>query len=245
MLIRPEPDGTFLAIGQASHAWLSGQLARVWGNERFGAVEPWEEVCLGAEQHDVGWALWDLEPTYNPDTGLPHTFIDLPLDEKLALWSVAARRMLAQSRYAALLVSMHGSALYERWPPEDPGDRAQVDRFVERQREFQESILATGLDREIARRNQKLVFAWDYISLALCLEWAPTRVEDVPTIEEAIALELGEGGELEPWPFGEPSVPLRVEARRLPGRFDDEAAMREALDAAEWVTLDFELRERG
>jgi uncharacterized protein DUF3891 len=245
MLIRPEPDGTFLAIGQASHAWLSGQLARVWGNERFGAVEPWEEVCLGAEQHDVGWALWDLEPTYNPDTGLPHTFIDLPLDEKLELWSVAARRVLAQSRYAALLVSMHGSALYERWPPEDPGDRAQVDRFVERQREFQESILATGLDREIARRNQKLVFAWDYISLALCLEWAPTRVEDVPTIEGAIALELGEGGELEPWPFGEPSVPLRVEARRLPGRFDDEAAMREALDAAEWVTLDFELRERG
>ena len=245
MLIRPEPDGTFLAIGQASHAWLSGQLARAWGNERFGAVEPWEEVCLGAEQHDVGWALWDLEPTLNADTGLPHTFIDLPLDEKLALWSAAARRVLAQSRYAALLVSMHGSALYERWPPEDPGDRAQVDCFTEGQREFQESILATGLDREIARRNQKLVFAWDYISLALCLEWAPTRVEDVPTIEESITLELGEAGVLEPWPFGEPRVALRVEARRLPGRLEDEDAMRAALDAAEWVTLDFELRERG
>jgi hypothetical protein len=245
MLIRPEPDGTFLAIGQASHAWLSGQLARVWGNDRFGAVVPWEEVCLGAEQHDVGWALWDLEPSLNPDTGLPHTFIDLPLDEKLALWSVAARKMLSQSRYAALLASMHGAALYERWPPEDPDDRAQVERFVQGQREFQESLLATGLDRGIASRNQKLVFAWDYISLALCLEWAPTRVEDVPAVGEPVTLELGEGGELDPWPFSQPRVPLRVEARRLPGRFDDERAMREALDAADWVTLDFELRERG
>ena len=71
MLIRPEPDGTFLAIGQASHAWLSGQLARAWGNERFGAVEPWEEVCLAAEQHDIGMAQWERAPTLNPDTGLP------------------------------------------------------------------------------------------------------------------------------------------------------------------------------
>jgi hypothetical protein len=41
MLIREEPDGSFLAIGQASHAWLSGQLARAWGNAEFGEVEPW------------------------------------------------------------------------------------------------------------------------------------------------------------------------------------------------------------
>src|SRR5256714_15061564 len=104
MLIRPEPDGSFLAIGQASHAWVSGQRARGWGNERFGAVEPWEEVCLGAEQHDVGWASWDLRPALNPETGLPHTFISLPMEPKLELWSAAAGRMVAQCRYAALLV---------------------------------------------------------------------------------------------------------------------------------------------
>jgi hypothetical protein len=244
MLIRPEPDGSFLAIGQASHAWLSGQLARAWGNERFGAVEPWEEVCLGAEQHDVGWALWDLEPAFNPDTGLPHTFIDLPLEQKLDLWSMAARKMLSQSRYAALLVSMHGSALYERWPPEDPADRAQVERFVDGQREFQESVLGAGIDRAQASRNQKLVFAWDYISLALCLGWAPTRVEDVPTADEPVTLELSEQLELDPWPFAADSVPLRAEGKRLPGRFDDEATMREALDAADRVTLEFVLRAR-
>ena len=77
MLIRLEDDGSAIAIGQASHAWVSGQLARAWGNERFGAVEPWEEVCLGAEQHDIGWAMWDTRPSLNPDTGLPYTFLEL------------------------------------------------------------------------------------------------------------------------------------------------------------------------
>src|SRR3954452_11694 len=166
MLIRPDSDGCFLAIGQASHAWLSGQLARAWGNERFGAVEPWEEVCLGAEQHDVGWAEWDLEPKLDPETGRPYTFISLPLPEKLELWSGAARKMLSQSRYAALLVSMHGTALYERWPPEEPHAQRLVQQFLDDQHALQVK-LGEGLDPEQVRRNQKRIFAWDYISLAL------------------------------------------------------------------------------
>ena len=70
MLLRDEGDGV-IAIGQASHAWISGQLARAWGNDRFAAPEPREEVCLAAEQHDVGMAEWDLRPSLNPDTGRP------------------------------------------------------------------------------------------------------------------------------------------------------------------------------
>ena len=45
MLYRLEEQGR-IAITQPTHAWLSGQLARAWGNERFGEVVPWEEVCL-------------------------------------------------------------------------------------------------------------------------------------------------------------------------------------------------------
>ena len=82
MLLRPDGDGV-LAIGQPAHAWLSGQLARTWGNERFGTVEPWEEVCLAAEQHDAGMAEWERRPTLNPGTGLPRSFMELPLGEHL------------------------------------------------------------------------------------------------------------------------------------------------------------------
>ena len=76
MLVRLDDEGA-LAIGQLSHAWLSGQLARAWGNERFGPVEPREEIVLGAEQHDIGWALFDLEPRFNPETGLPRSFLEV------------------------------------------------------------------------------------------------------------------------------------------------------------------------
>jgi hypothetical protein len=89
------------------------------------------------------------------------------------------------------------------------------------------------------------VFAWDYISLALCLDWAPTQVRDVPTVDGPATLDLAEGGVLDPWPFEEDRIGVRAEGRRLHGRFEDERAMRSALSAADWVTLEFELRARG
>ena len=54
MLLREDGDAV-VCIGQPAHAWLSGQLARAWALD---PVEPWEEVCLAAEQHDLGMAGW-------------------------------------------------------------------------------------------------------------------------------------------------------------------------------------------
>jgi Protein of unknown function (DUF3891) len=251
MLIRNEDDGSAIAIGQASHAWLSGQLARAWGNERFGAVEPWEEVCLGAEQHDVGWARWDLRPALNPDTGLPHTFIDLPIEPKIDLWSGAATRLVAQSRYAAVLVSMHGTGLFERfWP--DGADLGLQRRFLESERQFQQKLLATlEADPDEVRRNHLLVRVWDSLSLALCLDWGEIRLGEVPAADGLTSIELKALGggrvELDPWPFARESMSGHAEGRRLDGRFETEDELHAALDRAPWVTLEFELvrRTRG
>jgi|GEM_PF-5530565 len=51
-----------IAIPQPSHAWLSGQIARDWGNEHFAAPTPYDEVCLAAGQHDIGWLDWAMTP---------------------------------------------------------------------------------------------------------------------------------------------------------------------------------------
>ena len=251
MLIRLEDDGSAIAIGQASHAWLSGQLARAWGNERFGAVEPWEEVCLGAEQHDIGWAMWDTRPSLNPDTGLPYTFLELPIEPKLELWSGAATRMYAQSRYAALLVSMHGTALYERFWPEG-ADPALKQAFMDSQHALQEELIASlGADRDEVRRNQQLIWAWDSLSLGLCLAWPATELQDVPVADGLASIELrplGDGrAELDPWPFEAESVRVRAEGRRLSARYGDDDELHAALARAPWVTLEFELtgRTRG
>jgi hypothetical protein len=226
MLLRRDADDV-IVIGQPAHAWLSGQLARAWTP----APEPWEEVCLAAEQHDLGMAEWDRAPKLNPETGLPRSFMEVELEDHLEIWRRAAPLVLQQSRYAALLVSMHGTALYERFrSAEDPRVRA----FLDGQRELQQRLMA-GFDEEQVRRNQQLVWTWDSLSLGLLLDWSPFEVGGIHV----------EDGTLDPWPFGAPRLTVRCEGRRLTGTFADEAAMRAALDAAPWVALEFALCARS
>jgi hypothetical protein len=240
MLLRADGDAV-ICIGQPAHAWVSGQLARAWGNERFGVVEPWEEVCLGAEQHDAGMAATDRTPTLNPDTGRPRSFVEWPLAEKLALWRAAPDLVLPQSRYAALLTSLHGHALYAR---EDPATRGpEIDAFLAAEEERQAELLASlGADPAQVRRNQRLVWTWDSLSLALCLNWPAQTLTGVPAAEGEVDLELSPDGTLDPWPFDAPELAVRTEGRRLTGRFEDQGALRAAWDRAPWVTLELTLR---
>ena len=96
MLVRGLDGGAWMAIGQASHAWASGQLARAWGNERFPRPEPFEAVCLAAEQHDVGMAEWDRAPALDPETGRALAFTAMPRPVHLALWGAAAAKLETQ-----------------------------------------------------------------------------------------------------------------------------------------------------
>ena len=230
MVLREDGDAV-ICIGQASHAWLSGQLARVWAG-----VEPWEEVCLAAEQHDVGMAAWDLAPALNPRTGRPQSFMEMPLAVHLALWRAAPSKLFTQSRYAAALVSMHGTALYEMRDLDRmaPADADAVRAYLAEQRALQRRLADdVGEGDDELRRNQRLLWTWDWLSLALCLLWAPASHE---------GLSLREDGTLDPWPFARPGpVEVRCEGRRLEGRYDDEAAMHAALDSAPRIELRFTL----
>jgi len=257
MLLRDDERGV-LAIGQPSHAWLSGQLARAWGNQRFGRVEPFEEVCLAAEQHDVGWATRELEPLYNPQTGLPRSFVEVPLDVHLSLWSEAPHLLLAQSRYAALLVSMHGWRLYERRDvAKMPSAEAKaVQRFLAEQIALHDRLLGllrreeAAVDRasaEMVEHNSLLIWTWDYVSLALCQNWTPACAKGAPTADGTVDIEITRESDprtwrLEPWPFETRSVAVRCEGRRLGRRYDSEQALRRALEHAPWETIELELR---
>ena len=244
MLIRPGEDSA-LAIGQLSHSWLAGQLARAWGNERFGEVVPREDTVLGAEQHDIGWAHFDLEPRFNPDTGLPRSFLELTLADHLAIWKGAPEFLLSQSLYAALVVSMHGSSLSElraRLAP-DQADEVQphIDEEHARQADLRERL---GISAEQAERTRRQMWTWDGLSLALCNGWRPFTMRDVPTASgELVEVDLtdrdGGSSTLDPWPFAADRVEVQCEARRLAPRYEDEAAMRTAFQAAAVETLSF------
>jgi uncharacterized protein DUF3891 len=246
MLIRPGEDGA-LAIGQLSHAWLAGQLARAWGNERFGAVDPREGVALGAEQHDVGWALFDLEPRWNPDTGLPHSFLELTVEDHLAIWTDAPDHLLTTSLHAAMVVSMHGSSLSELRQRLAPDQAAAVQEHIDtehaRQAELRERL---GVSEAQAERTRRQMWTWDGLSLALCHGWQPFVARDVPTATDGelvdVALDV-QAGTVDPWPFATDTVEVGCEARRLAPRYEDEAAMHAGYRAAPAEPLRFALRK--
>jgi Protein of unknown function (DUF3891) len=225
VLLVDHPDGK-VAVAQPAHAWISGQLAQAWGNERFGPVEPGWEVCLAAEQHDIPWLEWERRPKRDRKTGYPHTFMSLPMRDKHAMWSDGPELLLAQSRYAALLVSLHGSRLYR-----------DLDRSG-----FESRIRDTldAPDEEI-ERNHRLVWAWDGMSLALLLGWRPWTAEAVPAVGGPVDIAFGEDGTVTPWPFGAAAVTVECEGRLLTAPSGRQAELDAALAAAPWVKLTYEL----
>jgi hypothetical protein len=260
VLIRPD----HLIVGQPAHAWVSGQLARAWGNPGFPAPAPREPVCLAAEQHDVGWADADLAPLPGA-AGRPLSFVEYPRAEHVAIWRDAARRLLAQSRYAALLVSLHGTSLYERIDPDryEPAVAEAIRAYLQGQRELQ-AALAAGLDPDEVDRNRRLILAWDRLSLALC-HGEGTTLQDVPGADGAATIHVEPASPasgaaasvrddravppgatttaftLAPWPFAAGRIVVGCEARSLPGSFPDPASLHAALAAAPWVPLRFAL----
>ncbi len=258
MLHRNIDEGTLL-VSQPAHAWVSGQLAAAWGNILFGLVEPYSEVCLAAEQHDIGWLDWELAPTLNPATGLPRTFMELPTSEHVGIWASAGLRALVYGPYVALLVSLHGTGLYQKHDfTRDSIEEAEAARrFIAEGAEFEERLLdqmaeeprySAFIDPGIVDRNRRLVAAWDYLSLALCGGIADQRrFAGIPSVEGPVSLlfqridQERERFSVEPWPFSIEAVRLVSAGRLLKGTFSDQQSMRAAIDRAEWRSLEFEL----
>ena len=244
-----------IAITQPTHAWVSGQLARAWGNQHFAPVEPWEDVCLGAEQHDLGWADWEQHPTLNLATGLPDRFFELPTAQHVAIWRHASRRMLTQSRYASLLVSLHVSGLYERhnYVNDSPAEARDARGFLAEERSFQsqlirslssDSRLGPFATPKLLHRNRRLIAVWDALSLAICTaKNLETTIADVPTADAGQNITLSpitsaaDRWTLTPWPFSGSAVSLVLEGRRIPTASIDQKAWERDYAQATWVSV--------
>ncbi|MBM0745303.1 DUF3891 family protein (plasmid) [Phormidium sp. CLA17] len=244
-----------ICITQPTHAWVSGQMAHVWGNEMFGAIAPYEAVCLGAEQHDIGWIPWESAPTLNPDTGYPHSFNEVAPEVHTQLWAGAKQLAMPMGRYVALLVSLHGTGLYERFThwQRSSDSRRIVEAFLQQEKEFQgqliqrleqDSVYAPYVTPESIFRNQRLVATLDALSLTICMGITELRqFVEVPAAREAITLTLspidGDPTRLlvAPWCFQTNEVTVVFEGRILGKKFTDEQMMRDFLATAPWVTF--------
>jgi hypothetical protein len=253
MLLRKDGDG-IVAISQPAHAWISGQLARSWGNERFGRFAPEEEVCLAAEQHDIGFLEWEQVPTLDLKTGLPHSFMAMPLETHLQIWSRSVQDIMAFSRYAAWLVSLHVTRLCQRHLKHARASESDVlETFLQEQTQIRaglrESLLqkdtfAALCQEKVVERNRQLVATWDWMSLLLLQGFSDRHtVTDVPAAEGYATLTLQADTaresvfDVRPWPFQTGQVELRCDGKQLSGRFSDQSAMRAGLRAASPITV--------
>jgi len=257
MLHRPEPDG-FTYISQPAHSWVSGQLARAWGNDLFGQVTPAEEVFLAASLHDLGFLEWERNPTLDHATDRPYSFMELPTDLHLNLWSRGVLEMQAYNPYARLLVSFHYTGLAERHPVSNPPEEAQLQKkFLEEQRALQASLLqdlrrdkyyAGFCDKGTLERNRRLISIWDWMSLLIGMGTdKPVTIEQVPAANGTISLEVLPCApslvrlRIVPWPFRTETLLLRIPAKRLNETFTDQELMRQAFAAAPIENLSVEV----
>jgi len=253
MVFREDPAGLIL-ITQPAHSWISGQLARHWGNAEFGGFAPWEEVCLAAEQHDLGFLSWESAPTLNPKNGRPHDFMNMPTAPHLDLWAAGVLKLEAYSRYAALLVSSHVTRLCQHNKVDKSPRAAEAAQgFLDQQHAIQTELLielredpsyAHYCADTVITRNRQLVAAWDWMSLVCCRGLAgENSVTDVPTQDSVTTLKIttpvacAPRLSVVPWPFRVPEVQLVCDGRRLPQTFTDETEMRAALREAPVVTV--------
>jgi Protein of unknown function (DUF3891) len=233
VLIRDD-EQSWTAITQPAHAYLAGQIARHW-HEPLPA-----DVVLGVEQHDIAWTEWDREPSLHPPARRAGSFYEVAIEGRLAAWRHVARRLQAQSPYAALLVALHATNIHTRYIE---ADHRPVE-FLAQQRADQDALLAVLPDatREQAEADADLLFALDGLSLTLCHGW---DARDLPAIAGTTihVAPQGEGeATLDPWPLDVAELTVGLHARRLTERFDDEQQMRDALAATPYEPRSWRLR---
>jgi hypothetical protein len=247
MLLVPCSDG-HIAVTQPAHGDMTGQIARAWGNKLAGTFEPWADVVLAAEEHDVVWEAWEQAPTLDPATGLPYAFDAMPAGEHLTIHSASLDQLAADSPYAALLVALHHASLAQR-----PSLLARLSRrggnaaaLVDTAEHLRGEVRSSfGASDEEVERNRRLLRTWDGISLHLLQGEIPRLRREVPMREEALDLALAREGDsftVDPWPFREKAVAIRTEGRLIERTFGDVDEMRAALAAAPWIELAYELR---
>jgi hypothetical protein len=246
MLIRRVQDEVLL-VSQPAHSWVSGQLARAWATSEDDPMEPFEDVCLAAEQHDIGWLQWEASPTLNPETGLPFAFREMPRKMHLQIWGRARRYAMIYGRYPALLISMHGTGLFERFGPGDDApanEKLQVDTFLRRERAAQQWLIESlgedptyqpYVDPDVLERNRNLMSLWDGFSLMIC----GGVDEDGVTMGEYLLSPSPESDaiEISPWPFRDDTVTVSFESRRLSETFDEQTRLHAALNEAEYTLV--------
>lgn len=229
-------DGTpaWILISQLAHARISGELCAAWDDAARPLPLLREKFIETVRRHDDGWLPWEQRPEVHQ--GVPRDFMEMPLDESLAIWrrSIAVAHTIHPA--ASVIVGSHFRALchgsFERHAErhDRPADwQYLAEDFVEEQdelrAEYLETVVAAAQQTEQAaalERGLRLLQLFDFASLWLCcsVPTEPTTMHApgageadldallfTPVDEQRITVA--------PWPFRPAGLDLRVCGRRV------------------------------
>lgn len=262
MIISRGPE-RLVMVRQVDHQEQCALMARAWGNERFGRPGYYDAAVTAARWHDEGWRRWEAAPGVDAE-GHPLDFPDIDRARHVELYREGIGDACRRDLRAGLLVSMHGAGLYRGRLGLDhivrpSGARPPVvDAFLEGEDRRQVALRARlGDGPQLDRWTwaaYRLLQAWDLLSLALLwgriadrpevtLPRVPRAEDDTDGVDVTVRPDGRWRATCAPWPFATDRVALPVRARVVsPGPYADGAELSGALDAAEWVVLDAEVR---
>ncbi|MBF9252880.1 DUF3891 family protein [Pontibacter sp. 172403-2] len=227
MIVNATPEGWEI-IYQQAHGILAAQLA--FYLQPALQCPHWPETIVAIANHDNRQKTWQGRDGLTP-AGAPADFTLLPVT--LAQAKALMHAVRFQSRWVALLTSMHMSYLYEG----QQGQSKDIDAFVREQQELQHNLRQhLGISKEAAAKAYAVMQWCDRLSLILCRN-------ELPAGERHLEISAGPDGEVyfvkqrpdeslhvEPWPFAQPQLEVQTEYRILEQlQFKDDAELAEAL----------------
>jgi hypothetical protein len=253
MIIRHREAG-LVAITQPDHARLAGALVEAWRPGPDLAAAPREPLLTAAHHHDDGWLEWEEEPTLD-ERGLPHDFLTIPMEVRVAIYRRGINLLAAGDAFAGLLSSMHLTRLVaEGLEPLRGESRLAAEAFLAGQVAWDVRARSELGEPSGAEEAYLLLRAADFLSLLLCMR----PVEElagvsVPAIHldpgrpaDRIRLEVSAGRVLlDPYPFAEDPLEFGVSGKAIhASTFEDVESYRAALSQAPEEKLRFSLASR-
>ena len=258
MIIRKEPTGNLLVIGQTDHSRLVGQLAAHWGNTAFAVPKPYESVVRAATYHDYGWLRYETSPLIDKESGEPYQFLKVPLTStQMASYQWSLDWMAEIDTYSGLIVNMHRTGLWKgRYQtikhPIGYNIKTmspEIQAFIARNEAWQERERAR-LDHNNVWTNYWLMQVWDLLGLYFCCQDPyEDYIEPVPAQYgdgEGVPMRMKPVGPrqvaFDPYPFDVRPCRIQLGFRRMPTTsFPDVETFRRAYFQAELELMQFEL----
>ncbi len=161
MIVRECPD-SFVLVRQQDHALVSGEFARHWTE----SPHPYEPAVFAVKNHDVAWKGPDSSVRWNDESDRPYSFVDYPVEEKVAAYAEGLDWLESEDAYAACLCSMHYERLMREFGRSDTDTRF-AGAESRRQERLRQDMSQEELDN--LERNLGLLRLCDGLSLFVCL----------------------------------------------------------------------------